>query len=175
MVELLQLWHVSHDPDIKKFVPRAPPVSAPGGGLPVVWAVASSHLENYLVARECPRVAIRSTVNTSASDHLQFFGASTAEVILYIEASWLIAANQTIWRYEMPQQTFECVDANAGYYVSKVAVIPTSVMEIEHPLAELVSRNVELRVVPRLRPIAEAVAASSLSFSIIRLNNAATT
>ena len=49
-----RLFHVSEDPAIEDFHPR-PSSVAPEVG-PIVWAVAESHLPNYLLPRDCPRV-----------------------------------------------------------------------------------------------------------------------
>lgn len=49
-----RLFHVSEDSGIEVFEPR-PAALFPNLG-PVVWAVAESHLVNYLLPRECPRV-----------------------------------------------------------------------------------------------------------------------
>jgi len=64
-------------------------------------------------------------------------------------------------------------DAGAGYYVSREAVSPQGVTPITDLLAELTRRDVELRVTPSLWPLRDAVAASTLQFSIIRMRNAA--
>lgn len=168
----MKLWHVSGEAGIAIFEPRVPPSFDAGITQPVVWAVADSHLVNYLFPRECPRVAIRRGANTSEADAKRFFGPGSPEVVLFIEASWFQSANQPVWLYELPSATFEHADPNAGYFVSSKAVAPVSVRQVESPLAELLSRGAELRIVPRLRPVAEAVAASSLSFSVIRLRNA---
>jgi hypothetical protein len=168
----MKLWHVSGEAGISLFEPRIPPSFDAGVTHPVVWAVADSHLVNYLFPRECPRVAIRRSENTSDADANRFFGPGSAEVILFIEAPWFELATQPVWLYELPPTTFECADTNAGYFVSSKPVVPALSRQVQSPLAELLSRKAELRVVQRLRPVAEAVAASSLSFSIIRLRNA---
>jgi hypothetical protein len=43
---------------------------------------------------------------------------------------------------------------------------------INDPIAELLKRGVELRFVPRLWELRDAVAASSLQFSFIKMRNA---
>jgi hypothetical protein len=53
-----------------------------------------------------------------------------------------------------------------------VPVEPGSVRPVDDLLGELVRRDVELRVMPSLRLLREAVAASSLHFSMIRMRNA---
>ena len=52
-----RLFHVSEDPTIARFEPR--PVASPDSGVTgdAVWAVAESHLPNYLLPRDCPASA----------------------------------------------------------------------------------------------------------------------
>jgi hypothetical protein len=51
-------------------------------------------------------------------------------------------------------------------------VAPAHVQVIDDPIAELLKRGVELRFVPNLWPLRDAVLASTLQFSIIRMRNA---
>ena len=54
-----RLFHVSERPGIARFEPRLPPTANAAVRTPVVWVVDEAHLPNYLVPRECPRVAFR--------------------------------------------------------------------------------------------------------------------
>ncbi|KAF1044798.1 DUF6886 family protein [Xylophilus sp.] len=167
------LWHVSDDPGITRFEPRLPPGPGAAVAHPVVWAVDDEHLVNYLFPRDCPRIAVRRSAGTSGEDTRRFLFPGEAGAVLFIEAPWFQrAAAAPLWLYRMPAGPFACADAIAGYFVSPRTVVPDGVRRIDAPLAELLARGAELRVVPRLRPVAEAVAASSLDFSIIRLRNA---
>ena len=78
-----------------------------------------------------------------------------------------------MYNYHLRAETFECLDECAGYFVSRVPVVPVSVEIVEDPMAELLRRGVELRFVPSLWPLRDAVVASTLRFSVIRLRNAA--
>lgn len=170
----MTLRHVSSDPAIAFFSPRVPANPDAGVADPVVWAVDDAHLANYLVPRDCPRIAIRRGPRTAPADAARFFGDGSPRAVLFIEAPWFArASTEPLWLYTLPAATFTCADANAGYFVSRDGVAPSAVQRVDAPLAELVARGVELRVVPRLRPVAGVVAASSLAFSIIRLRNAA--
>jgi hypothetical protein len=141
--------------------------------MPVVWAIADAFLVNYLVPRDCPRVCMRVKETTSEQDRLRYLGPTAASAVIVIEEDWYERAVRTVlWLYEMPRATFRCVDENAGYYLSEEAVVPRSATPVRAPLDLLAERGAELRVVPRLRPLAAEVAASTLAFSIIRLHNA---
>ena len=169
------LFHVSEQPGIEVFEPRPPPVSDAGIPSPVVWAVDESHLANYLVPRDCPRVAFRRAVTTSPQDRDRFFGTGGgAPYVVAIDAAWFErAVASVLWVYEFSSDPFVCADANAGYFVASTAVTPIGCRQVDNPLAELVTRGAELRVVHDLTGLAAIVAASSLAFSCIRMRNAA--
>ena len=76
------------------------------------------------------------------------------------------------YSYHLAPDTFECIAECAGYFVSGVVVAPACVEVISDPVNELRRRGVELRVLPNLWPLRDAVVASSLQFSIIRMRNA---
>ncbi|HKQ63332.1 MAG TPA: hypothetical protein VJS92_18730 [Candidatus Polarisedimenticolaceae bacterium] len=161
------LFHVSEEAGIARFVPRSPS----GGGDPVVWAIDAERLRNYLVPRDCPRVTYYAGRTTTEADARRFLGASPA--VVAIEREWFPRARTCrLYCYHLPAGTFACVDACAGYHVSRVPVVPDRVELIDDPLAELVRRGVEVRIVSSLWPLRDAVAGSSLRFSMIRMRNA---
>ncbi len=144
--------------------------------VPVVWAVDQSHLANYFLPRECPRVAFQLSPTTSERDCERFFGSGETRYVVAIESRWLErATNCILWLYEFSPEPFRCVDATAGYFVSSASVTPVSRRRIKSPLIELVASGAELRVMPSLSALASAVASSSLAFSCIRMRNAGAT
>ena len=164
------LFHVSEEGGIERFEPRA----SEGIGEPVVWAIDAARLRNYLVPRDCPRVTYYAGRDTSDADVDRFLGSSAA--VLAIEREWLERVRACrLHCYHMPPGTFECIDGCAGYFVSRVSVVPASVDVIDDPISALVQRGVELRIVSNLWPLRDAVVASSLQFSIIRMRNARST
>lgn len=167
------LFHVSEDGSIQRFEPRPSP---PESGLadPVVWAIDEERLPNYLLPRDCPRVTFYPCPDSTAEDVMRLMGASSAARVVAIETAWFERACSTpLYVYHLPSGYFDHVDATAGYYVSSAAVTPSQVCCIDNPLIELIRHNVELRVTPSLWPLRDAVIASSLQFSIIRMRNAA--
>lgn len=169
----MQLWHVSEQAGIARFEPRLPPSPDTGITDAVVWAIAESHLVNYLLPRDCPRVALRACSASTRADIDQWLGGRSDRVVLLIESPWAQAAASTpLWLYAFAPDPFELTDANAGYFVARQTVVPQAVRPIASPIDELNARGVQLRVVPQLRLIAEQVARTSLSYSIIRLRNA---
>ena len=161
------LFHVSEEADIGRFEPRAVEV----GGPAAVWAIDDARLRNYLVPRECPRVTYYAGGETTPEDVERFLGSSPA--VVAVESGWLGRLRSCrLYCYHLPPETFECVDVSAGYFVSRAAVTPARVEVISDPMAELLGRGVELRFVPNLWPLHDAVAASTLRFSMIRMRNA---
>jgi hypothetical protein len=161
------LFHVSEESGIERFEPRP---SKYASGL-VVWAIDADRLRNYLVPRECPRVTYYAGRKTIAADVERFLGSSAA--VVAVESAWLEHLRSCrLYCYHMPPETFECLDECAGYFVSRVPVAPARVQVVDDPIAELVRRGVELRFVPNLWPLRDAVVASTLQFSLIRMCNA---
>jgi hypothetical protein len=161
------LFHISEQSDIARFEPRA---SEYATGL-VVWAIEGRRLCNYLVPRECPRVTYYAGADATAADVERLLGSSPA--VVAIESGWLERVRSTrLYCYHMAPESFECLDACAGYYVSRVPVLPSRIEVFDDPVAELLRRGVELRIVPSLWSLRDAVVASSLQFSLIRMRNA---
>lgn len=167
------LFHISDRADITVFEPRPPRPDHPlGVSEPLVFAIEERLLHNYLLPRDCPRVTFYARPDSDPTDVARLLGATAARHVVAIESSWLNRLRQTtLWLYEFPTDSFEVLDQGAGYWVSRVAVRPLAVSRVDDLLGELVRRDVELRVTPSLWPLRDAVLASSLQFSFIRLRN----
>ena len=161
------LFHVSDQAGIERFEPR----SSESTNQEVVWAIDADRLRNYLVPRECPRVTYYAGPQTVSADVERFLGKSRA--VVAIESGWFERLRSCrMYCYHLPPDTFECIDECAGYFVSKVAVVPARVEVLDDLILELLKRDVELRFVPGLWPLRDAVVASTLQFSLIRMRNA---
>lgn len=166
-----RLFHVSEDPGIRRFAPR--PVPSPDAGVSgeAVWAVAESHLCNYLLPRDCPRICFRRGPDTTESDAVRFLAG--AERVIAFEAAWLTRVRSTrLALYGMPTEAFNEALPEAGYWVSRTAVEPIGLEIIDDSLSALAARGAEVRVLQDFWPLRDAVAGSSLQFSIIRTRNA---
>ena len=164
----MTLFHVSEQTGIERFDPRA----IDGSPEPGVWAVDDDRLRNYLVPRECPRVTYYADANTSRSDVDRFLGRGHA--VMAFEHAWLDRVRSArLFCYRLPPEGFELVDAVAGYFRSRAAVVPQSVLVIDDCLGELGRRRVDIRILPNLWELHDAVARSTLAFSMIRMRNAA--
>jgi hypothetical protein len=171
----MRLFHVSEEPNITLFEPR--PVPSPDTGVEgtAVWAIDEEHLPNYLLPRECPRVAYAVGPDTTEEDAASFFDNTDAQRIVVVEQAWLpriLAA--MLYIYELPPASFALADTIAGYYVSHTAVATIAAHVVTDALGEMARRNAELRFVPDLKPIRENVRNSSLDYSFIRMRNAGT-
>ena len=163
----MTLYHVSEEPAIRVFEPRQLATS----GEPLVWAIDDEHLRNYLVPRECPRVTFFAGPRTTIADRERLLGSSPA--VVAIESGWFERVRSCrLFCYHLPGESFECRDRTAGYFVSRTAVKPTGVDVIEDSVSAILQRGVELRVLPDLWSLRDAVIASTLEFSIIRWRNA---
>lgn len=166
-----RLYHVSETPEIARFEPRSPPSMDAGVSGDAVWAVAESHLVNYLTPRDCPRIAYRAGPETSAEDRARFLLG--AEVVVAIEAAWLDRLRAArLFVYEMPPASFEEALPEAGYWISRVGVTPLGCETRTDLVAALLAAGAEVRLLQAFWPLAEAVADSTLEFSILRRRNA---
>lgn len=161
------LFHISEESGIERFEPRVPE----GDGEPVVWAIDAARLRNYLLPRECPRVTYYAGRETTPADVERFLGSSQA--VVAVESGWLERLRSCrLYCYHLRPETFESLDECAGYFVSRVAVVPAFVEVFDDVIGELLRRGIELRFMPSLWSLHDAVAASTLQFSLIRMRNA---
>lgn len=173
----MPLFHFSEEPGIRYFEPhpvRIPSSRPPGREWlngPLVWAIDDWHQPMYLFPRECPRILIWPTADTTEDDRHRWWDGHAGSMIACIERGWLERLQKTrLYRYELPENSFECLD-DAGMWVSRSAVAPTRMTMIEDLPAALRDNDVELRVMENLIPL-RPVWATSLHVSGIRLRNA---
>src|SRR5580704_15234176 len=163
------LFHVSEEASIAVFVPR-PSTVCPSLGS-VVWAVAESHLVNYLLPRDCPRVTFCASHGTTDADRERFTLAGSSRVIV-IASDWVERVDSAaMYVYELSAMTFTPHDASAGYWLSRAPVVPVRVSQVAHAPHEIRRRRADLRAVERLKPLQDQVVASTVDYSIIRMRN----
>jgi hypothetical protein len=171
-----RLFHVSDRPGITRFEPRPVYPHHPQADAlpqPVVWAIGERLLHNYLLPRDCPRVTFYARPDSDPADVARLMGQTVARHVIAIESGWLAAVRAaTLYLYELPPEGFYAIDHGAAHYVRETAVSPLSVRCVADLLAELTARDVELRVTPSLWPLRDAVLASTLQFSFIRMRHA---
>jgi hypothetical protein len=169
----IKLYHISDKPGIKRFDPRpAPSESAKQKGL-MVWAIDYEHLHNYLLPRDCPRVTFYASEKSDPKDVERLMGGTSAKHVVAVEARWLPEIQkQCLYQYEFNSEGFTLVDEVAGYWISSKPVIPVAETKIDNILAALTEHDVELRIMPSLWKLREAVINSTLGYSVIRMNKA---
>jgi hypothetical protein len=166
------VWHFSEDPSIGEFAPHVPatnPTMPPG-----VWAIDDRHAPLYWFPRDCPRITWW-TPDGRPADRL---GPTTASRVHAVESAWLDRIRSCrLHRYGFDAASFEPWPEADGQLVSSTTVRPVSV----EPMGDLLDRHVragiELRLVPSLWPlrdaVVEAAAAHGYRFSMVRMRNAA--
>lgn len=173
----MRLYHFSEDPNIDVFIPRPVRVSVerPTGfdwlNGPLVWAIDEPHQAMYLFPRDCPRILLWATPDSTSKDIEHWWRGSHYKALAYVEKAWLEPLKTTpIYRYELPTESFENLH-DAGMWVSKEVVEPLQMDVLNDLVDELEIHDVELRVVQSLVPLKE-VWRTSLHASGIRLRNA---
>jgi hypothetical protein len=165
---MVRLFHASEEAGIRRFEPR--PNYRVGGEM--VWAVDEPHLVNFLTPRRCPRIAFRRGPGTTASDADRFLGGATH--VVAFEAAWLERVRRCVLQvYELPPRSFEPELVEAGYWISREAVEPIGAQVVDDVIAALVAAGAEVRILQDFWRLSDAVAGSSLEFSIIHKARAA--
>src|SRR5260221_13295172 len=83
------LVRVSEVPGMGRFDPRPPPSPDSGVNCPAVFAIEDRLLHNYLLPRDCPRVTVYASDQTSPDDLRRFLGCTAARHVVAIEGRWL--------------------------------------------------------------------------------------
>ena len=165
------LWHVSEDPTISFFAPHRARTAVSNELL--VWAIDTRHVPLYWFPRECPRCTFWASSATSDDDVTRFLGGERNRRVHVVEAGWFERVEHCrLYLYRLPPETFTEDPEIAGYWLSRTTVVPlemTTAMDlVERHAAALIA----LRTEPNLWPLWDAVVASTLEFSGMRLHNA---
>lgn len=165
------LYHFSEEPGIEVFEPRG--VAHRPDVEPVVWTVDAEHQQAYLFPRDCPRALLWAVESTTAEDHERWFGRSEARVIAHVEYAWLDRIRATtLYRYELPSETFEPLEDDAWMWVSRATVTPARVEVLDDLFEAMRAAGVELRAMDRLTPLIGVWEETTLHWSGIRLRHA---
>jgi hypothetical protein len=133
----------------------------------MVWAVDEAHLVNFLTPRRCPRITYGRGANTTPEDLERFLPGGVRRVVAF-EAHWLERVRAcTLHVYELPSATFEPELPEAGYWISRAAVTPLGCEVVTDALGALLAAGAEVRVLQDFWALCDAVAASTLEFSVM--------
>jgi hypothetical protein len=177
-----EVLHFSEDPTITQFVPHVAATARVTDAY--VWAVDAQRAPAYWFPRQCPRVLTWPTANSAASDVVRIIGPSGAARVHAVEYAWLERMRLVrLFAYRLPAGPFRPFeepeplrrdgDPEPSAHVAEVPVRPLGPPERVGDLFALHEEaGIELRVLRRLWPFWDAVTASTLGFSGIRLRNA---
>lgn len=168
-----ELLHFSEDPTLTRFVPHVAVTARERE--PYVWAVDSSRAPDYWFPRDCPRAMAWEVPGTSDADRRRLLGPGGARRVHAIEYGWVGRfLSVELFAYRLPAAPFRAFGAPEPYaYVATEPVVPLAPAEPVGDLLELHrAAGIELRILPGLWAHWDAVVASTLGFSGIRLRNA---
>ena len=166
----MTLWHVSDRAGIARFEPRA--VEHHDSSEALVWAIDAEHVPAYWFPRDVPRGTWWATDETTETDVDRFLGGDRSRRVHAIQREWVDEVRSgRVYAYRLPAEPFEPYDRVAGYYVSRVAVEPVEVRELDDLPGQHEQHGIELRVVDDLQAVWDEVVASTVAYSGIRLPN----
>jgi hypothetical protein len=164
-----EVLHFSEDPTIEVFRPHVAATSRQQ--TPYVWAVGHDRAPDYWFPRQCPRAMAWVGPGSTVADRERIIGAGSGTRVHAIEYGWLDAMRTVaLYAYRLPAAQFSAYDAAV---VATTEVVPLSPPERVGDLFALhAEAGIQLRVLPNLHAFWDAVTASTLEFSGIRLRNA---
>jgi hypothetical protein len=168
-----EVLHFSEDPTITRFLPPVAPTSALTGAY--VWAVDEARCPDYWFPRDCPRGMAWVTPRTTAADRDRIIGPGGGERVHAIEYGWLEAMRTVrLYAYRLPAGPFRHVGPEETH--AMVATEPVSPLGPPERVGDLFALHdaagIQLRVLPNLWAFWDAVTATTLGWSGIRLRNA---
>jgi hypothetical protein len=168
-----QVLHFSEDPTIKLFVPHVAATARQPEAY--VWAVDHRRAPDYWFPRDCPRAMAWTTEASTDQDRERILGPGGGERMHAVEYGWLDAIREVrLFAYRLPADQFRPFGAPASH--AMVATRPVEPLGPPEPVGNVLelheSAGIQLRVLPNLWPLWDAVVASTLGFSGIRLRNA---
>lgn len=169
----MRLFHISEESSIEIFKPRIPKRSDLNQSCGLVWAIEERCLANFLTPRDCPRVAYHANPDADPQELARFFSSPASPYVVAIEHGWVRRMREAaLHLYEFNPSGFTLQDKTAGYHTSTDPQIPIGHTVIDNVFEALAARNVELRILPELWPLADAVRLSGLYWSLCRMSNA---
>ncbi|TDD31937.1 hypothetical protein E1287_24830, partial [Actinomadura sp. KC06] len=168
-----QVLHFSEDPTITRFVPHVAPSARQREAY--VWAVDHARAPDYWFPRDCPRAMTWVGATTLDADRERIIGPGGGTRLHAVEYSWLIKLlDVRLFAYRLPASPFRPIGDPTPFAV--VATEPVDPLGPPEPVGDLLhlhdTAGIQLRVLDNLWEFWDAVTASTLEFSGIRLRNA---
>ena len=167
-----QVLHFSEDPAITAFAPHVAATAQQPE--PYVWAVDAQNSPSYWFPRQCPRAMAWLTSATTDEDRDGVLGPGGGDRVHAVEYGWLEAIRTVqLYAYRFDAADFRPFGLYTSAWVCEHEVRPLGPAEPVGDLLELhEAAGIQLRVLPNLWTFWDAVTASTLGFSGIRLRNA---
>jgi hypothetical protein len=140
-----------------------------------VWAVDAEHAPSYWFPRQCPRMMCWAGPRSTVEEQERLLGPGGGSRLHAIEYAWLERMRTTrLYAYRMNAVDFVPFgEPRPHALVSTVPVVPLGPAEPVGDLFALhAAAGIQLRVLTNLWALVDAVVASGLEFSGIRLRNA---
>lgn len=169
-----EVLHFSEDPGITEFVPHVAATAQQSE--PYVWAVGARDAPSYWFPRQCPRAMAWATASTTAHDVERILGPGSGSRVHAVEYGWLERIRVAeLYAYRLPAAGFVPFgEPEPHAYVATERVVPLDPPERVGGLFALHEQaGIQLRVLGNLWGFWDAVVASTLGFSGIRLAGAA--
>jgi hypothetical protein len=168
---LTEVLHFSEDPSIERFMPHVP--STNPTQQPMVWAIDAEHAPLYWFPRDCPRVACWYGPDTDRDRAQAAIGVTDARRVHAVEARWMQRIGDAdLFVYRLPAAGFRPWSDADGHWVATEPVEPLEVEPVGDLLQRHVAAGIEIRILPSLWALHDAVVASTLRFSMVRMQNA---
>lgn len=169
-----QVLHFSEDPSLTEFVPHVAATARQPEAY--VWAVDALHSPSYWFPRQCPRAMAWTVETTTEADRDRLLGPGCGDRVHAIEYAWLDALRTvTLYAYRFDAADFAPFGEPRAY--AYVATRPVRPLGAAEPVGDVLrlheQAGITLRVLDNLWQYWDAVLASTLDFSGIRLSNAA--
>lgn len=167
-----EVLHFSEDPTITMFRPHVARTAAQSEAY--VWAVDAGRAQDYWFPRQCPRAMTWTGPKTQQADAERILGPGTTRVHA-VEYGWLEAMRTVeLYAYRLPAGPFRPIGGPESHaQVATEEVRPLGPPERVGDIFALHDEaGIQLRVLDNLWTFWDAVIASSLLFSGIRLRNA---
>ncbi|KAB8181986.1 DUF6886 family protein [Microbispora catharanthi] len=168
-----EVLHFSEDPNITRFIPHVAATARQPEAY--VWAVTAERCADYWFPRQCPRAMAWTTPDSTDADRDRIIGPGCGERVHAIEYGWLKAfLTVRLYAYRFPAEKF--VPFGEPVPNAVVATEPVEPLGPPEPVGDLLrlheEAGIQLRLLDDLWPFWDAVTASSLGWSGIRLRNA---
>jgi len=165
------LFHFSEDPSIQVFHPHVAPTAQVDGAR--VWAIDAEHAPSYWFPRQCPRACCWPGSVPAAAAAAALLGLGGAQRMHAIESGWLERVRACrLYVYRFDPGPFVREPQSGGAWCARETVHPLGVEPVGDLLDRHAQAGVELRIVPNLWPLIDAIVGSGLAFSVIRKANA---